>query len=182
MRGQAQVVVYVLLFLISLLLVFSAVSWGRGVSARHTDVGRITAVESFARALDSMIQSVARHGGSGSISYPLDATIALVDADLNDRIEISMPIEMGLAEYWLNLTPPESIGMIRERKEGVLFRLQLSYPPCRAPAKPCFAIDLYSTVPLIGIPSAITVERNATIVRTIAGTDYLIAKVELDFK
>lgn len=173
MRGQAQIVVFVLLLLLSLTLVLSAVSWGRTMSQQHLDVGRLTAAESFMKGLDATIQSVGRNGGSARLDYPLAAPIRLSDIGLNDTIEVSFPITTTTPEYWVNLTQP-GVSVIRERMEGNVFRLQLSYP---APASG-FAYDLFTDGPQTATPGAVLVERNTT--RTQAGLT--IAVIRLTFE
>ena len=176
MRGQSQIVVFVLLLLISLLLVFAAVSWGSGVSQKNIDVGRVTAAENWMRELDRAIQSVVRAGGSVQLDYPLDGQIGLADVGLNDTVEVSMPVTLDLPNYWLNLTAAGESGLIRQRKDGDMLRIQLLYPP-----RPGFAVDLFTEGAQIATPSAVLVERNSTYVQNIGGTNYTVVRIRLGF-
>lgn len=174
--GQAQIIVFVLLLLISLILVFAAVSWGGTISQSNIDVGRVTAAENWLKQLDSTIQSVVRSGGSARLDYPLAAEIGLADVGLDDYIELAMPVSLDLPDYWLNLTAAGEPGWIRERKEGDELKLRLSYP-----LRPGIAIDLFTDGPQIATPAAVTVDRNATYTQTIGATSYTVVRIRLRF-
>lgn len=175
-RGQAQIIVFILLLMISLVLVFTAVGWGQGISQKNIDVGQVTAAENWMKALDTRIESVVRSGGSSRLDYPLAAQIGLSDVDLNDYVEIKMPVTIDLPTNWINLTSSADFGLIRERKEGPDLKLQLSYP-----LRPGFAIDLFTDGPQVSIPVTVFVDRNVTYMKNIGGTNYTVVSVRLRF-
>ena len=175
-RGQSEVIAFVLLLLISLLLVFTAVSWSGNISQRDIDVGRITAAENWMKQLDLAIQSTVKSGGSTHLDFPLAGQIGLADVGLNDTVELTMPVSIDLPTQWINLTAPGGHSLIRERKEGDRLKLQLSYP-----WRTSFAVDLFTDGPQITTPRYVVVERNSTYIQRIGGTDYTVARIRLLF-
>lgn len=173
-KGQSEIVSFVLLFLIGVALFLAAVTWGRGSFDRNVDIARITATESFIVELDNSIQSVAKFGGEKIIDYKSDGVIILNDIDAEDTLEIRSDIEGELPKYWINLTTSESFGLIREKLEGTIFIVQLSYPN-----KENYGIDLFTTGPREAKPQIIVIEKNSTYVDT-SGTTMI--KIELKFQ
>lgn len=176
MRGQSQIVVYVLLLLITLVLVFTAVSWGSGISQSNVDIGRVTAAENWMKSFDASIQSVIRSGGGIRVDYPLGSEISLSDVGLDDTVEVRMPVSLDLPNQWINITSVSGAGLIRERKDGDYVRIQLSYP-----LRPGFAVDLYTDGPQIATPHTIMIERNSTYTQTVGSATYTVAKVRIRF-
>jgi len=175
-KGQTQVVVFVLLFLITLLLVFSSVFWGRDVSEKNVDIGRITASESFINRLDSSIQNVARYGGTQIIDYNLNAVVGIKDVGYDDYVELSTPVSLDLPKYWINTTDPSKIGSIREKEENGMLKIQLFYP---VKEESGFAIDLYTDGPQTGQPAQIKIEKVSSEDEMIEGKEYRVAKVKI---
>ncbi|MBU5557535.1 MAG: hypothetical protein QW751_00780 [Candidatus Aenigmatarchaeota archaeon] len=172
LRGQAQIIVFVLLLLISLILVFTAVSWGGGISQQNIDVSRVIAAENWMKELDRSIQSVVKSGGSARLNYPFNTPIGLADVDINDYIEMSMPVSIDLPDYWINISISGEPGLIRERKDAGELKLRLSYP-----LRPGFAIDLFTDGPQIATPKAVLIEHNSTF----QNSTITIVKIKLSF-
>ena len=173
-KGQSEIVSFVLLFLIGVALFLAAITWGRGSFDRNVDIARISATENFMKELDNSIQSVAKFGGEKIIDYKSDGRIILNDIDAEDTVEIRSEIEGELPRYWINLTTPDSYSLIREKLEGTIFIVQLSYPN-----KQNYGIDLFTEGPRETIPQIITIEKNSTYTDTFGTT---IMKIELTFE
>jgi hypothetical protein len=124
MRGQTELIVFILLFIISIFLFVSATIWSRGIFQENIDVARIQATEKFMKDLNDMIKILIKYGGSQDISYNLDGTINLAAENM---IEVKTTIEKLTPFDWTNITSDGSF--IREKLEGTTLTIQLIYPP-----------------------------------------------------
>ena len=159
MKGQSEIVTFVLLFLIGLLLFAAAIAWSGGIFQKNVDIGKTTVAENFIGEVDSSIQSVIKNGGSRTIDYRVSGTIELTDAGYNDAIEIKTSMTANIPRYWINITRPGSLGTIREMLDGTVLRIQLSYPE-----QDNYAIDLFTDGPKAAQPERITIEKNDTFI------------------
>ena len=150
MKGQTEIVSFILLFLISSILVFSAAVWANNIFQSNVDANKISAAESFINALDSRIQSVARFGGSNSLDFSIAGTLKLEEG----IIEFSSPVSIELPAEWIYLNK-SAFSTIREKREGKDFRLQLFYNPEE--------IDLFTEGTRIVSVGTVTIEKNETI-------------------
>jgi len=175
-KGQAEIVVFVLLLMITLVLVFMAVGWGQGIGQNNLDVSKISAAENWMKTLDEKIESVIKSGGSARLDYALGSEIRLIDVGLNDTIEVTMPIGIDMPANLMNLTSVGDMGVISERKEGTNLKLRLSYP-----LRQGFGVDLFTDGPQIATPAAVLIDRNVTSIQNIAGDDYTVASIRIRF-
>ena len=153
MRGQGEVIVFILLFMISIVLFVSATFWSKDIFQQNVDVAKVKNAENFIRELDSNIQSIIKFGGSKDVRYTLDGTIGLVD---NQTIEVRVPVGIPLPTSWINLSA-DSSHYIQERLEGDTFKIQLKYPDSD------YSIDLFTDGTRLAVPSYVSVERNRTL-------------------
>lgn len=174
-KGQSEIVTFVLLFLIGVSLFLSAVVWGRSSMERNADIARIAATESFMKELDNDIQSVAKFGGEMIINYKSDGTILLNDIGSQDTVEIRTEVAGELPKYWVNLTSQESFSLIREKLEGNMFIIQLSYPN-----KITYGIDLFTQGPYEASPQMVAIEKNSTYIDPASGKTMM--KIEITFQ
>jgi hypothetical protein len=145
MKGQSEIIVFVLLFLIGVILFVSAVAWSSGIFEKNADMLRVTASEKLIQDLDNSIKDVIKFGGSKIIDYTIDGTIELVD---EKTIEMKVPASIELPDYWINITSGSSY--IRERLDGNLLRIQLIYEN----------IELYTEGPRLSKPDSIKIEKD----------------------
>ena len=153
MKGQGEILVFVLLFIISIILFVSATMWSKGIFQQNIDVARIESSEKFMRDLNENIQSVIKFGGSKEMRYDLDGTIGLVGSD---TIEVKIPITIPLPSNWINISS-DSYHYIQEKLEGDTLRLQLVFLPSD------YQVQLFTDGSVLANPSYIKVERNQTI-------------------
>lgn len=152
MKGQSEILVFVLLFIISIALFVSATLWSKNIFQQNVDVARMENAEKFMRDLNENIQSIIKFGGSKEIRYSLDGTIELVDSK---TIEVKVPITIPLPKDWVNITYDNSY-YIQEKLEGETLRLQLIY------LQSDYRVELFTEGSRISNPSYVYAERNQT--------------------
>jgi len=167
MKGQSEIIVFILLFVIGVSLFLSAVVWSRGIFEKNSDVTKLNSIETFMSNLDDKIQGVIKFGGKDSINYNLDATIELVDSG---TIEISTPLSVNIPETWVKLKEDGSI--IRERMEGDILKVQLQYLP------DSYAVHLYTDGPIIATPRTVFIEKGSSFESE--GRTYIRVKVTFE--
>jgi len=153
MKGQANLLIFILLFIISLFLFTSASIWSTSIFKQNVDVANIQAVEEFMRELDIGIKNLVKYGGSQQFRYNIDGTIEIIDAQ---AIEIKIPISMQLQKNWINLTSDGSY--IRERQEGTMLKIQAIYNQTD------YKIEFIPGASSLANPEYVTIERNKTYV------------------
>jgi len=84
MKGQSEIMIFVLLLAIGLMIFMIAIFWGWGIFQQNMDMAKVAAAENFMRKLNDEILSSIKYGGSRSFDYNLDGTIELVfyDSDI----------------------------------------------------------------------------------------------------
>lgn len=167
MKGQSEVIVFVLLFLIGVTLFLSSVLWSQGIFNRSSDMAKLNNAENFMVNLDNKIQNVVKFGGQDSIDYGIQATIELVSPDM---IEIQAPITVKIPVDWVNIS--EKYSIISERLDGNILRLRLQYPTNS------YSIYLYTEGPRIATPKTVYVEKVSTYKEN--NVEYI--KVKITFK
>lgn len=168
MKAQTKIIVFLILFFISIILFFSANLWGKGILQQNIDLVKIETAENFMRDLDKTILNLVEYGGTRKINYKIDSNIQLIGSDI---IEMSFQSAINLPQYWINLTPSDS-SYIRERTEGNLFRIQLVYTPSTD-----YRVVLFTNGPQLAKPEYILLEKNETF---ILGNQAVI-KIEITF-
>ncbi len=176
MKGQSEIVTFVLLFLIGVILFVSAVAWSGNLFERNVDLAKITSAENFMTNLDKEIQSIIKFGGQKTINYNIDGTIELIEGD-PDKIEIKTPANVVVPDYWINISSSESHGVIQEMLDGNIFRIHLFYP-----VQDNYGIDLFTEGPRLATPSRIKIEKEGTITRIIDNEDYIFVRVKITFE
>lgn len=81
MKGQSEVMIFVLLFAVGLMIFIIALFWSWGIFQQNMDMGKVAAAENFMRKLNDEISSLIKYGGSTSLDYNLDGTVELVSYD-----------------------------------------------------------------------------------------------------
>lgn len=149
-KGQSEIIIFVILFLIAVILFSISLFWGRDIFQKNIDSGKVSSIEGFVKNLDNRIQSTIKFGGEQVIDYRLNAVIQLVDIY---TIEIQEPVKIEMPNYWINITPPNSPTVIREMLDGDVFRIQLYYPPEKND------IELFTEGPRVANPKTIKIEK-----------------------
>jgi len=152
MKGQTEIIVFVLLFIVGVSLFMSAIIWSRGIVDRNSDVVQLNSAEVFMKNLDSKIQSVISFGGQDTISYNLDAPIEIIGDNI---IEIRTPLSVNIPDQWISLKDGDSV--IRETMQRGLFRIQLYYPEGGD-----YNIELYTEGARISTPNQIRIEKSTS--------------------
>ncbi len=166
-KGQSEIVVFLLVFLIGVILFISASIWGRGIFEQNVDTEKVTGMENFMRSLDSKIQRIVKFGGDDSIGFGLDSVIELMNSQ---TIEIRSQVGAPLPHYWVNISVDTSV--IREILDVNTLRVQLTYP------QEAFLINLTTTGPKIAKPNLVKIRKGS--VRTINGVT--VIDVEVNFQ
>jgi hypothetical protein len=123
MKGQGEIMVFVLLFLISMALFVSATLWSKGIFQQNVDAAKMQGAEKFMKDLNENIQSVIKFGGSKEVKYGMGGTMRLVDSQ---TIEVDVPVDLPLSNTWINISSDSSY-YIQEKMDGDYLRLQLNY-------------------------------------------------------
>ena len=180
MKAQAEIVTFVLLFLVGVTIFVAATTWGKSISDKNLDVAKITASETFMKKLDSAVQSVVKFGGSQTINYNLNSPIELTDSGLDDSVKILLPITTDIIpNYRVPISSPGAAGLIEEWRDNSNFRIELKYP---LQVSTAFAIDLFTEGSKAATPRQIVVDKNSTYTTMISGTQYTVAKIRLRFQ
>jgi len=145
MKGQSEIIIFVLLFLIGVILFVSAMLWSSEIFERNADMLRVTVSEKLMQDLDESIKDVIKFGGSKIIDYNIDGTIEMLD---EKTIEMKVSASIELPDYWINISSDSSY--IREKLEGNLLRIQLIYQD----------IELYTEGPRLSKPESIKIEKD----------------------
>ena len=151
MKGQAESIVFVLLFIISIFLFTSATLWSRSIFQENVDFATLEASEKFMKDLDKEISNVIKFGGFKEMEYNLDGTIELID---ETTIGVRVPISLELTENWINIS--EDTSFIQERKEGETLVLQLIYPQKE------YKVEFFTEGPRLSQPAYVRLEKNST--------------------
>lgn len=151
MKGQANLLIFILLFIISLFLFVSASIWSTNIFQQNIDVTNIQNAEKFMRGLDIGILNLVKYGGSQEFRYNIGGTIQIS----TDTIEIKIPISIQLQKNWINLTSDGSF--IQERQEGNILRIQAVYNNTKG-----YKIEFIPGGPSLANPEYIMIERNST--------------------
>ncbi|MFH0929577.1 MAG: hypothetical protein V1818_04500 [Candidatus Aenigmatarchaeota archaeon] len=151
MKGQAEVIVFILLFLIGISLFASATIWGRKIFEDNMDFTKLEAAEKIMIDIDNGVSNVIKFGGIKEIAYPLDGTVEIVDTK---TIEIRTPLKIEIQEEWINIS--EGNSYIREKKDGDDLVLQLIYPDGD------YIVEFFTDGSSLDSPNYIKLEKNET--------------------
>ena len=164
MKGQSELIIFILLFIISIFLFISATIWSRSIFQQNVDVAKIEAAEKFMKDLDKDISNLIKFGGSKEIKYDIDGTIELVD---EETIGVKIPVSLALSTNWINIS---DTSYIQERKEGDVLVLQLIYP------QKDYKIEFFTEGPQLAQPKYVRIEKNSTVFNSI-----IVIKIKITF-
>jgi hypothetical protein len=153
MKGQSEILVFILLFLLSISMFVTSVFWSRGIFDRNMDTAKVSSIEKNAKGIDEGLRSVIRFGGMGEADYSVDGPITLVN-DNTLEIRTVIASDMSLPKYWVNLS--SGYSYIRETIEGDILRVQIVYPEGDQ------KVSLFTDGPMLAKPSIVRFEKNAT--------------------
>jgi len=156
MKGQTEIITFILLFIISVTLFTSSTIWAKNIFQQNIDIAQISASESFLKELNNNVLNLVKFGGSREINYKLDGTIELVD---NKTIEIKTKVSLQLPRNWVNLTSDSFY--IQEKLDGNMFRMQLIYP------QKDYKIEFFTEGSRLAQPDTVKIERNSTNVSSV---------------
>jgi len=165
MKGQAESVIFILLFIISIFLFTFATLWSRSIFQENVDFAKLEAAEKFMKNLDKDISNLIKFGGLKEIEFNLGGTIELVD---QRTIGLRVPISLDLQKNWINIS--EDTSYIQERKDGETLVLQLIYPQSD------YIIEFFTEGARLAQPSYIKLEKNSTVYNSIT-----IIKIKISF-
>jgi len=165
MKGQAESIVFILLFIVSISLFTFAALWSRSIFQENMDFSKLEASEKFMKNLDNEISNIIRFGGLREKEFSLDGTIELIN---NRTIGIRTPISLDLQKNWINIS--EGASYIQERKEGETLVLQLIYPISD------YEVYFFTDGPRLSQPSYVKMERNSTVFDTTT-----VIKIKISF-
>jgi len=166
MKGQIELIVFIFLFIISIILFTTASIWGRGIFEQNVDVAKIEAAEKFLKDLDNNILNLIEYGGSRTIDYDIGTTIGLSGGN---TIEVNMTTSLQLPRYWINLTSDTSY--IREKLEGSNLRIQVIYPERQN------RIEFFTKGPTLTKPDYIIIRKDSTYV----DSGVTVIRIEISF-
>lgn len=153
MKGQTKIIVFLILFFISIVLFSSTNLWGKGIIQQNIDLVKIQNTEKFIKDLDESIISLVNYDGTRKLDYNFDSPVQLLGSNI---IEISFPSSVNIPAYWVNVTYGDR-SYIREKMEGNYYRIQLVYPTNND-----YRIELFSNGSTTSTPQHILLIKNDT--------------------
>lgn len=153
MKGQSEIMVFVLLFLLSIGLLTIAIFWGKDIFSKNVDTTRISSAEKAIEDIDHNVKSLMKLDGYVETDYNVDGIITLLN---NTTIEIKTEVPSGVSvpRYWVNIS--SGSPFIREMLDGDMFRVQLVYP------EDYYRVQFFTDGPTSAKPKKIRVEKNST--------------------
>lgn len=151
MKGQSEILVFVILFLLGISLFIIAILWGKDIFQQNVDMSKSSSAEIFVKDLDYNIKSLIKYGGHEEITYRVDGPITLIG---NNTIEVRtvVPSGISLPKQWKNITSDYSY--IREMVDGDVFRVQLTYPEDE------YKVVFFTDGPVLSKPKTVKIENN----------------------
>lgn len=154
MKGQNEIVIFILLFIVGIALFTTAAIWSRGIFQQNIDVARVESSEKFIRELNEVVLNIIKFGGSQELEYDLEGTIE-INTTSNDTIEVKTPsLSIPLNKEWTVISNDTSF--IREKLDGETFRIQLVYP------SGIYKVQFFTEGPKLSQPKYLSMERNNT--------------------
>ena len=152
MKAQAEIIVFLLIFIIGILLFASATVWSRGIFQENADFTMLESAEKFMKDLDNRISDVIKFGGMQELDYGIGGIIEIYDPQ---TIEVRVPLTMQLQNNWLNISEGDSY--IMERKEGTDLVLRLVYS-----GNDDYDVVFFTDGSSLAQPDYIKIEKNST--------------------
>ena len=153
MKGQNEVLIFILLLIIGTALFTSATIWSKGIFQQNVDLARVENSEKFIKDLNGIILDIIKFGGSQEIKYNLYGTIELNTTSKN-IIELKVPVQLNLPTQWVTIS--NDTYFIQEKLEGNALRIQLVYP------NSTYGVVFFTDGSILATPASVLVERNQT--------------------
>ena len=153
MKGQSEILVFILLFLLSIGLFTIAVFWSKDIFQQNIDTTKVSSAEKFIKDFDYTVKSLIKVGGYKKIDYTVDGPITLIN---NKTIEVRTVVTSGISlpTQWSNISSDSSY--IREMIDGDVFRVQLVYPEDN------YKVYFFTDGPTLSKPESVKIEQNST--------------------
>jgi hypothetical protein len=168
MKAQSEILVFILLFLLSIGLFTITVFWGKDIFQQNVDMTKVSSAEKFMKEIDYNIKSLIKFGGYKEIDYKVDGPIILIDSKTIE-VRTVIPSGISLPTSWINISADSSY--IREMLDGDVFKIQLSYPENE------YNVELFTEGPILAKPKSVKVESNSTYFEN----DRLTIKIRITF-
>ncbi|OGI12205.1 hypothetical protein A3K64_02640 [Candidatus Micrarchaeota archaeon RBG_16_36_9] len=153
MRAQSETLVFILLFLLSIILFSIAMFWGRDIFQKNIGMTRVSSAEKFMKELDYSIQSLVKSDGKQEITYNVDGPIALID-DKTIETSTTVDSDISLPTEWTNISESSHIS---EKLDGKNLRIRLEYPEDDS-----YRLELFTEGPTLSKPRVVRIEKNST--------------------
>jgi hypothetical protein len=153
MKAQSEILVFILLFLLSISLFITAIFWSKDTFQKNVDTAKVSSAEKLAKELDSGIKNIIKFDGYEEIDYIVDGPIILIN---ENTIEVRAVIssDISIPKYWSNISSDASY--IREMLDGDIFRIQIIYPESYQ------KVILFTEGPTLAKPKSVKIEKNYT--------------------
>jgi hypothetical protein len=155
MKGQSEILVFVLLFLLSIGLFITAIFWSKGIVQNSVEMAKVSSAERNAKDISESIDSIVKFDGYDEVDYSSDGPIVLLN-DNTLELRTTVTTDLSLPKSWTTIASEGSI--IREMLEADILRIQLNYPETDK------KIVLFTDGPTLAKPNIIRIEKNATLV------------------
>ena len=153
MKAQSEILVFVLLFFLSISLFAIAVYWSKDIFQQNIDITRVSSAEGFMKEMNYDIKSLIKYGGHKEIEYNVDGPITLLGSQ---TIEVRTVVSSGISlpTSWNNISSDYSY--ISEMLDGDVFRVQLVFP------KDDYNVEFFTDGPTLAKPKKVIIEENST--------------------
>jgi len=169
MKAQSEILVFVLLFLLSISLFTIAVFWSKDIFQKNIDMAKVSSAEKFMKDMDYSIQSLIKSEGYQEIDYNVDGPITLLD-DKNIETRTVITSDISLSNQWNNITSGSSY--VSEILDGDVFRVRLTYPESEY-----YKVEFFTEGPTLSKPKSVKIDKNSTYYEN----DKLTIKIRITF-
>jgi hypothetical protein len=153
MKAQSEILIFILLFLLSIVLFTVAVYWSRDAFQQNVDITRVSSAEGFMKEMNYDIKSLIKYGGHQEIDYNVDGPITLLD---NQTIEVRTVVTSGISlpTSWKNISSDSSY--ISEVLDGDVLRVRIVFPADD------YKVVFFTDGPTLTKPQKVVIEENST--------------------
>ena len=153
MKAQSEILVFVLLFFLSISLFAIAVYWSKDIFQQNIDMTKVSSAEGFMKEMNYDIKSLLKYGGHKEIEYNVDGPITLLDSQ---TIEVRTVVSSGISlpTSWNNISSDYSY--ISEMLDGDVFRVQLIFPDDD------YKVEFFTDGPTLAKPKKVVIEENSS--------------------
>ena len=168
MKGQSEMIIFLLLFIIGIALFTSATFWSKGIFQQNVDIARVENAEKFMKELNDNILNIIKYGGSQDMEYSVDGTIE-INSTHNYILEVKVPVTISLPRQWVVISNDSSY--IQEMLDGDNFRIQVVYP------QSSYKVEFFTEGSRLTRPTYLSLERNLTY----ASSGMTVIKIKVTF-